>query len=54
MAIQEPSTSKKLYQITFSTRAEEIQYTYKLMENCALYNGDPEHLVNCLKETCIY
>jgi hypothetical protein len=51
MATQEPFTSKKPYQITFSTRDEEIQYTQKLMENCATYNGDPEQLVTWLKET---
>jgi hypothetical protein len=51
MGIQERSTSSKPYQLTFSTREEEIQYTLKLMRNCARYNGDPEQLVTWLKET---
>jgi hypothetical protein len=51
MGTQERSTAKKPYQITFSNRDAEIQYTQKLMGNCATYDGDPEQLVTWLKET---
>ncbi|CAF4281422.1 unnamed protein product [Rotaria sp. Silwood2] len=51
MTTQEYSTIKKPYQITFSSRDEEIKYTQKLLENCTTYNGDAEHLMSWLKET---
>ena len=54
MAAQETSTSEKPYQITFSTREDEIQYTQKLMANCATYDGNPEQLVTWLKETSAF
>lgn len=43
--------TKETYQLIFSNRNEEIQYTQKLMENCATYSGDPQQLVTWLKET---
>jgi hypothetical protein len=54
MAAQDSSTFKKPYQISFSNRDEEIQYTQTLLGNCATYNGDPDELVTWLKETGAY
>jgi hypothetical protein len=54
MATQESSTSRKPYQITFSSREDERQYTKKLKENCATFNGDPDQLLSWLRETGAY
>ena len=54
MATQESSTSRKPYQITFSSREEEIRYTNTLKENCATYNGDHDQLLTWLRETGAY
>ncbi|CAF4668951.1 unnamed protein product [Rotaria socialis] len=51
MIIQTASTIKKPYQITFSSRDEEIKYTQKLLDNCTLYNGDPDNLMSWLRDT---
>jgi hypothetical protein len=51
MSTHESATPRKPYQIIFSTRDEEIQYTEKLMDNCATYDGTPEQLMDWLKET---
>ncbi len=54
MATQESSTSRKPYQISFSSREEEIRYTNKLKENCTIYDGDPDQLLSWLRETGAY
>ena len=51
VANQDPSTTRKPYQITFATRDDEIQYIQRLMENCTTYNGDPVQLTTWLRET---
>ncbi|CAM4773836.1 unnamed protein product [Rotaria magnacalcarata] len=45
------STVKKPYQITFSSRDEEIKYTEKLLDNCTLYNGHSDNLMSWLRDT---
>jgi hypothetical protein len=45
MATQESSSLRKPYQITFSSREEEIRYTNKLKENCTTFNGDSDQLL---------
>jgi Retrotransposon gag protein len=54
LSTRESSTTKKPYQITFATRDEEVQYIQKLMENCATYDGTPEHLDDWLKITGVF
>ena len=51
MITQTASTIKKPYQITFSSRDEEIKYTQKLLDNCILYNGHPDNLMSWLRDT---
>ncbi|CAF5174775.1 unnamed protein product, partial [Rotaria magnacalcarata] len=51
MITQTASKIKKPYQITFSSRDEEIKYTQKLVDNCTLYNGDPDNLMSWLRDT---
>ena len=54
MSIHESATAQKPYQMPFADRDEEIQYTRKLMENCATYDGTPEQLIAWLTETEAY
>ena len=51
MPTHESAAGKKPYQIVFSTRDEEIQYTEKLMDHCTTCNGDSEQLTVWLQET---
>ncbi|CAF1043289.1 unnamed protein product [Rotaria magnacalcarata] len=51
MITQTASTIKKPYQITFSSRDEEMKYTQKLLDNCTLYNGHPDNLMSWLRDT---
>ena len=51
MGTRDSPVTKIPYQITFSFREEEIQYTRKLMENCSTFDGDPERLNTWLRET---
>ncbi|CAF3483595.1 unnamed protein product [Rotaria socialis] len=51
MITQTASAVKKPYQITFSSRDEEIKYTQKLLDNCTLYNGHLDNLMPWLRGT---
>ena len=46
--------AKKPYQITFSSRDDEQDYTRKLWDNCSTFNGDSEQLPTWLKATSAF
>ncbi|CAF5148997.1 unnamed protein product, partial [Rotaria sp. Silwood1] len=54
MATNVPTPVKKPYQISFSSREDEIEYTRKLLDNCSTFNGDLEQLTTWLKETSAF
>ena len=54
MSASDGNLVNKSYQIRFSTRDEEIDYTAKIMNNCTIYDGNPDTLSAWLRETSVF
>lgn len=54
MASNVLTLEKKPYQITFSSREDEKEYTRKLLSNCSTFNGDSEQLMTWLNATSAF
>jgi len=54
MSASDGNLVNKPCQIRFSTRDEEIAYTAKIMDNCTIYDGNPETLSAWLRATSAF